>query len=191
MKKINIRTFGIVLTILGALVVLCGLFFLNDSDSIITGGGFLLIIIGLSAVTVGRTAQDNKVRFENCTFIITKPKSQTETEKELAEGFKKHLEIIDRYTKKTGLIQGIDIDGNLKLKKKFDEEYTVQKVGIRLVGDHYIAINIYDRKMQDEVYKQIAKPIEENGDDVIFILRDQDDRSLGGIIIYDTGEKKQ
>ncbi len=111
--------------------------------------------------------------------------------KELAEGLKKHSEIVNKYLKKAGLIQDIDIDGNFLLIKQYDEDWTAEKVGIRLVGDHYVAINIYDRKMQDEVYKEIAKPIEESGDDVIFILRDQDDRSLGGIIIYDTGEKKQ
>lgn len=111
--------------------------------------------------------------------------------KELVEGLKKHSEIVNKYSQKTGLIQDIDIDGNFLLLKQCDENWTSQKVGIRLVGDHYVAINIYDKKMLDEVYKEIAKPIEKNGDNVIFILRDQDDKNLGGIIIYDTGEKKQ
>lgn len=69
MKKITVKTYGIIITALGVFVVFSGLFFPEDSTTVM-GGGIVLVIMGLSVVLMGQTVEDDNVMFENCTFNI-------------------------------------------------------------------------------------------------------------------------
>jgi len=109
--------------------------------------------------------------------------------KPLKKGLEKYRKIVNACAKKAGLIVGTDLDGNFELKKKFSEDNIAQVVGIRLVKEGYISINISYERIIDDVNNEIAKSIIENGDDVILINSDIKDKNIGGLIIFDTSKE--
>ena len=107
----------------------------------------------------------------------------------LKEELEEYREIIDVYAKEAELIVDTDIDGNFILKKEFSEDNIAQVASIRFIKKGYIAVNVSNKRILDAVYNKIVKPIIENGDDVIFINVDVEDRNIGGLIILDTSRK--
>lgn len=114
---------------------------------------------------------------------------QSKNQKKAEEGLEKHRDIVEKYAKETGLTVDIGLDGNFELKKQFSEDNIAELVGLRLVEDGCIAINIYDRTLIDSAYSKLVKPIIKSGNDVIFINRDIDDRTIAGLTILDTCKK--
>ena len=111
--------------------------------------------------------------------------------KEPEEGLKKHRDIVDKYVEERGLTVDIGLDGNFELKKQFSEENIAEVVGIRLPEEGLLTINIYDKRLIDSVNTEIAQPIIKSGDDVILINRDIEDKTISGLIIFDTREKAE